>query len=67
MDIVNNNDMEEKIIHVCYFQREQGGKQEKGIMIGEGGSIIDLNGEKVKEVWNCNSAFDEGSFVIRKK
>lgn len=59
--------MEEKIIHVCYFQREQGGKQEKAVMIGEGGSIIDLNGEKVNEVWNCNSAFDEGAFVIRTK
>ena len=59
--------METKIIiHVCYFQRKQGGKKEKGIMIGEGGSIIDLDGKKVKEVWDANSIFDEGSFVITK-
>lgn len=56
-----------KKVILCGCDGTREGKQEKGIMIGEGGSIIDLNGEKVKEVWNCNSAFDEGAFVIRTK
>lgn len=54
------------IIHVCYFLRDKSGKIEKGVRIGEGGAIIDLNRNVVNKVYNCSSAFDEGPFMLEK-
>jgi len=54
----------EKIIHVCHFKRNVNDKMELGIRIGEGGTIIDLSGKVVNEVYHSFSCFEEGSFVI---
>lgn len=58
--------MKKIIVHVCYFRRDKESKKEKGIMMGEGGSIIDMNGERVPEIYDCDSYFHEGSFVVNK-
>ena len=56
--------MEQIIIFVCWFKRTADSKYERGICIGEGGSITDLTGKHVDNVYIINDVFSEGCFVI---
>ena len=59
--------MQEIKVHVCWFKRSEYSKFEKGIMIGEGENIVDLNGHIVSNIYDAQSLFDEGCFVVKKE
>lgn len=59
--------MKEIKVHVCWFKRGKYAKFEKGIMIGEGGNIVDLNGHIIGDIYDAKSLFDEGCFVVKKE
>lgn len=60
--------MEEKIIiHACLFKRSKYSVFERGVRIGEGGAIVDLNGNIVENIYDCHSCFENGCFVMFKK
>lgn len=48
------------------FKRYEDAKFEKGIMIGEGGNILDLDGHIVCDIYIAHSLFDEGCFIVKK-
>lgn len=58
--------MDTIVVHVINFKREEKSKYEKGVCIGEGGTIIDLEGKVVKSAWDASDAYNEGCFKLIK-
>lgn len=51
-------------VSVCTFKRNKTSAWERGVMLGHGDIILDLNKKVVKEVWTYGVLAEEGCFTV---